>query len=99
MPKMFIFEQCPTEVESNESLFFDPSSPFFQQILYASLGVLGLFLVCGVLYQVLYFKRRMHLERWYLPFLAKLTFNSKTKVIQIYLFIIRHRIISRPFAR
>ncbi|KAJ7323752.1 hypothetical protein OS493_030876 [Desmophyllum pertusum] len=56
-------EETP-EVESKASLFFDPSSPFFQQFLYASLGVLCLFLVCGVLYQVVYVKqsKRKHLE-------------------------------------
>ncbi|XP_078352738.1 uncharacterized protein LOC144637533 isoform X2 [Oculina patagonica] len=55
----------PTEVETNESLFFDPSSPFFKQILYASLGVLGLFVVCGLLYQVFYYKRRTRPECWF----------------------------------
>lgn len=55
-------EEGPKELESNESLFFDPSSPFFQQILYASLGALGLIFVCGILYQVLFFKRTTHLK-------------------------------------
>lgn len=77
----YISEQGPTEVESNESLFFDPSSPFFQHILYGSLGALGLFLVCGLLYQVLFFKRRTHLKCWYFPFVTKLTFKSNNKVI------------------
>ena len=43
-------------MESKESLFFDPTSPFFEYILFSCLGSLGLLLVCGLLCQVLYRK-------------------------------------------
>ena len=45
-------------MESRESLFFDPTSPFFEYILFSCLGSLGFLLVCGLLYQVLYRKRK-----------------------------------------
>ena len=45
-------------MESKESLFFDPTSPVFEYILFSCLGSLGLLLVCGLLCQVLYRKRK-----------------------------------------
>ena len=45
-------------MESKESLFFDPTSPFFEYILFSCLGTLGFLLVCGLSYQVLYRKRK-----------------------------------------
>ncbi|CAH3165785.1 unnamed protein product [Porites lobata] len=51
-------EEEISEMESKESLFFDPTSPFFEYILFSCLGSLGFLLVCGLLYQVLYRKRK-----------------------------------------
>ena len=55
-----------SQVESKESLFFDPTSPFFEYILFSCLGSLGFVLVCGLLYQVLYRKRKSsQCKYWY----------------------------------
>lgn len=59
----FYFSQEQGQVDSAESLFFDPTSPFFQYILYASLGVLWLCWISGALYEVIYTKQRKRLQR------------------------------------
>ncbi|XP_068676118.1 receptor-type tyrosine-protein phosphatase S-like isoform X1 [Montipora foliosa] len=55
----FLQDDEPAEEEQREkeSLFFDPSSPFFQFFLYVSSGILGFFIICGGLYQVIYIHR------------------------------------------
>lgn len=42
------------ESTSNEYLFFDPASPFYKQIIFAGLGILCIFTVCGLVYQMVY---------------------------------------------
>lgn len=43
---------------SNKYLFFDPASPFYKKIVFAGLGILCLFTVCGLVYQIVYTKQR-----------------------------------------
>ncbi|PFX30155.1 Receptor-type tyrosine-protein phosphatase F [Stylophora pistillata] len=47
-----------TGLTSNKYLFFDPASPFYKKIVFAGLGILCLFTVCGLVYQIVYTKQR-----------------------------------------
>ncbi|XP_067028632.1 uncharacterized protein [Acropora muricata] len=53
-------EEVPSK---KESLFFDPTSPFFTCVIYGGLCVLCFFWICGCLYQIIYIIRRRHSER------------------------------------
>ncbi|RMX54063.1 hypothetical protein pdam_00013142 [Pocillopora damicornis] len=47
-------DEGAAESTSNEYLFFDPASPFYKQIIFAGLGILCIFTVCGLVYQMVY---------------------------------------------
>ncbi|XP_074610736.1 uncharacterized protein LOC141865386 isoform X1 [Acropora palmata] len=58
----FMKDDEPAEkvTSKKESLFFDPTSPFFNCVIYGGLCVLCFFWVCGGLYQIIHIIRRRH---------------------------------------